>query len=70
MSRIYLVRPRAFDGRTVLVRAHNQAQALRYVASADYTVSVAKQDDLVEILTAGYEVEDATAGTATDEAEA
>lgn len=59
-TRIYLVRHLSPNGRGILVRASNQAQALRYVASTDYTVSVAKQEELVEAIQEGAVVEDAS----------
>lgn len=45
-NRIYLVH--AVTGQHVLVRAASPAQALRHVARNHYTVTVAKQDDIVE----------------------
>lgn len=60
MSRIYLVQ----DTDTItkaLVRASNQAQAIRHVARNRLSVSVASQDDLVEQLALGVKVEDAGA---------
>lgn len=52
-QRIYVV-----DGKR-LVRAPNAAQALRH-ASKDIEVRVAKQDDLVRMVTGGVKVEDAS----------
>lgn len=61
-KRIYAVSPtKAEAGSTVpvrLVRAHNQAQALRHVVK-DYQATVAGQDDLVQALQAGVKVENA-----------
>ena len=55
MKRIYLVG----TGQQVrLVRAPNRAQALAHVARSTIAVSVASQDDLVKMLTAGIKVED------------
>jgi hypothetical protein len=63
-TRIYLVKPAA-AGIATLVRAVSQAQALRHVASVDYSVSVASQEDLIEALQQGVVVENA--GVATDD---
>lgn len=57
-TRIYLVKPAA-AGAATLVRAISQAQALRHVASMDYSVSVASQEDLIEALQQGVVVENA-----------
>jgi hypothetical protein len=55
MKRIYLVG----TGQHVrLVRAPNRAQALAHVARSTIAVSVATQNDLVKMLTAGAKVED------------
>jgi hypothetical protein len=55
MKRIYLVG----TGQHVrLVRASNRAQALAHVARSTIAVSVATQNDLVKMLTAGTKVED------------
>jgi hypothetical protein len=55
MKRIYLVG----TGQHVrLVRAPNRAQALAHVARSTIAVSVATQNDLVKMLTAGTKVED------------
>jgi hypothetical protein len=53
-ERIYIVR-NTHGAR--LVRANLRQQALSHVASTEYTVSVASQDDLVEQITAGTPVE-------------
>jgi hypothetical protein len=56
-TRIYNV----FDGKTDrLIRAGNPAQALRHVAKASFTVRVATQDDLVDVVGRGGKVEDAS----------
>lgn len=59
-DRIYVVSPKAAEGAEKparrLVRAPNQAQALRHVAK-DLQVTVASQDDLVELVAAGVKVE-------------
>lgn len=52
-QRIYVVADKR------LVRAPNAAQALRHV-SKEIEVRVAKQDDLVKMVTGGVKVEDAT----------
>jgi hypothetical protein len=58
MKRIYLVG----TGQQVrLVRAPNRAQALAHVARSIIAVSVATQNDLVKMLTAGIQVEDVSA---------
>ena len=44
-----------------LVRATTQSQALRHVASDSFRVKVASQDELVEHVGNGVEVEDASA---------
>ncbi len=61
-KRIYIVSSE--QGRT-LVRAGNQAQAIRHVAVSQYSAKVASQDELVELVAAGNKVVDASA----DEAE-
>lgn len=55
-DRIYIVRNGAGDPR--LVRAANQAQALRHIVKP-YTAEVASQDDLVAAISRGVKVEDA-----------
>lgn len=55
-SRIYIVRNGASDPR--LVRAPNQAQALRHIVKP-YKAEVASQDDLIAALGNGVKVEDA-----------
>lgn len=60
MSRIYLVQDTDTTTKA-LVRASNQAQAIRHVARNRLSVTVASQDDLVEQLAAGVKVEDAGA---------
>lgn len=51
---------------TRLVRAGNQAQALRHVAKASFEVRVATQDDLVSALSTGATVEEAGAEEAVE----
>jgi len=58
MTRIYLVQDTETKS-NALVRAANQAQAIRHVARNRLSVTVASQDDLVELLAAGVKVEDA-----------
>lgn len=60
MSRIYLVQDTSTEAKT-LVRAHNQAQAVRHVARNRLSVTVASQDDLVTLVAGGVKVEDAGA---------
>jgi hypothetical protein len=62
-TRIYLVTQTAEptkQGR--LVRAQNQAQALRHVTADTLQASVAGQDDLVRLVAAGVAVETAGSG--------
>jgi len=42
-----------------LVRAHNQAQAIRHVVRGEYRAAVAGQETLIELLLAGVKVQDA-----------
>lgn len=56
-KRIYLV---SSEDTKALVRAANQAQAIRHVAINQYTAKVASQDDLVKLVAAGQSVEDAS----------
>ena len=53
-ERIYIVR-NTYGAR--LVKANLRSQALSHVASTEYTVGVASQDDLVEQITAGTKIE-------------
>ena len=53
-ERIYIVR-NAHGAR--LVKANLRQQALSHVASTEYTVRVASQDDLVQQLSAGTAIE-------------
>ena len=60
-TRIYAVTDNCAATATVhLVRATSQAQAIRHIASARYTATVASQDELVEMVTLGAAVYDAT----------
>lgn len=52
-------------GKTRLVRAAHQAQALRHVASDVFTVAVASQDALIELVGDGIKVEVAKAEVGT-----
>lgn len=56
-NRIYLVRAKTTH--CTLVRAANQAQAVRHVARAEFTATVATQEELVSLLP-DHPVEDAS----------
>lgn len=59
-TRIYIVTPKAAEGQTVvrrLVRASHPSHALRHVAADQLQVTVASQDDLVDLLGRGVPVE-------------
>ena len=61
-TRLYIVKkrlPRVGEpmSETRLVRAANQSQALRFVAADTLVVSIAAQDDLVELIQSGVKVE-------------
>jgi len=58
MSRIYIVDRKGTEGKT-LVRADTKAGALRHVAEKTMVAEVASQDDLVTLVGAGANVEDA-----------
>lgn len=58
-QRIYIVT--AANGDSMLVKATNQAQALRHVARSIYTVRAATALEVAEEMQAGQKVEDATA---------
>lgn len=58
-TRIYVVK-RQDDHKSRLVRATSQPTALRHVALDEYSVEVASQEDLVEALSIGAQVEDAS----------
>ena len=61
-QRIYLVTDR--DTQTQrLIRAANQAQAVRHAAQSRFDIQVASQDTLVELLDAGQKVESAAQTT-------
>lgn len=57
MKRVYRVIS-ARTGDEWLVRAHNQAQAIRHVVKSEYRAAVAGQETLIEMLTAGAKVLD------------
>ncbi len=57
--RIYIVT--AANGDAMLVKATNQAQALRHVARSIYSVRAATALEVAEEMQAGQKVEDATA---------
>lgn len=59
-TRIYTVTHK-IAGSSRLVRAHSQAQALRYAAQSEYGVRVASQDDIVGMMSKGVAVESAGA---------
>ena len=56
--RIYMVQ--ALNGDATLVKATNQAQALRHVARSLYTVRAATALEVAEEMEAGQKIEDAT----------
>ena len=56
MKRIYVI---THEGREYLVDAGSPAAAMRHVARRTMGVAVAKQSDLVRLLTAGVKVESA-----------
>jgi hypothetical protein len=58
-SRIYLVTDRDTQAKR-LIRAGTQAQAIRHAAQSRFEISVAGQDDLVELLASGQPVESAS----------
>lgn len=57
-TRIYAVTNKE-TGFEHLVRAANQAQAIRHAARNQFAVEVATQDQLVELIAAGVKVEEA-----------
>ncbi len=58
-TRIYVVQDTETDEKA-LVRAANQAQALRHVVKNRFAVGVASQDELVTLLEGGTTVETAS----------
>ena len=63
MTRIYIVKRTPFaeadTGETLLVRAANANQALRFVADKTITATVATQDELIAATLAGIKPVDA-----------
>lgn len=55
-TRIYLVTD-IETNKHRLIRAGNQAQAIRHAAQTRFDIEVAGQDDLVGLLTAGHPIE-------------
>lgn len=66
-TRIYLVTDRDTQAKR-LIRAGNQAQAIRHAAASRFDIAVAGQDDLVELLASGQAVESAAQSVEADEA--
>ena len=64
-TRIYLVTD-VETNKHRLIRAGNQAQAIRHAAKTRFDIEVAGQDDLVSLLTSGIPVEMAGAGATAD----
>lgn len=64
-TRIYLVTD-VETNKHRLIRAGNQAQAIRHAAQTRFDIEVAGQDDLVALLTGGIPVEMAGAGATVD----
>ena len=64
-TRIYLVTDTETNKHR-LIRASNQAQAIKYAASTRFDIEVAGQDDLVSLLTHGIPVELANGQATTD----
>ncbi len=58
-TRIYVVTD-IETSRHRLIRASNQAQAIKYAAQTRFDIEVAGQDDLVNLLTHGIPIELAT----------
>jgi hypothetical protein len=61
-TRVYLISPRTVAAGTArecrLVRATHPAHALKHVADTAFSVEVAKQEDLIDLLGLGTKVED------------
>lgn len=55
-TRIYLVTDRDTQAKR-LIRAGNQAQAIRHAAQSRFAIEVAGQDDLVQLLATGQAIE-------------
>jgi hypothetical protein len=67
-TRIYVVSDSTEAGGQHLVRAASPAAAIRHVVRERYKAAVAAQETIVELLTAGQRVEDATSVQAEIEA--
>jgi len=68
-TRVYVVTDRE-TGVKRLIRAGHQAQAIRHAAQEQFDVAVASQDALIELITGGHAIEDASrseAGSKPDE---
>jgi hypothetical protein len=57
-KRIYLVSGQRSGSGFVLVRARNRADAIRHVASSQFEASVATQEELVAMISAGARVQE------------
>jgi hypothetical protein len=64
-TRIYLVTD-VETNKHRLIRASNQAQAIKYAAQTRFDIEVAGQDDLVSLLTGGVPIELATGQATAD----
>ena len=64
-TRIYVVTDTETN-RHRLIRAGNQAQAIKYAAQTLFDIEVAGQDDLVNLLTNGVPIELATSQATAD----
>ena len=64
-TRIYVVTDTETN-RHRLIRAGNQAQAIKYAAQTRFDIEVAGQDDLVNLLTNGVPIELATSPATAD----
>jgi hypothetical protein len=64
-TRIYVVTD-IETNRHRLIRAGNQAQAIRHAAQTRFDIEVANQDDLVNLLTSGVPIELAGASATAD----
>jgi hypothetical protein len=64
-TRIYVVTD-VETNRHRLIRAGNQAQAIRHAAQTRFDIEVAGQEDLVSLLTNGVPIELAGAGATVD----
>jgi len=64
-TRIYVVTD-IETSRHRLIRASNQAQAIRHAAQTRFDIEVAGQEDLVSLLTNGIPIELAGAGATAD----